>query len=444
MIAFAIHMGFNFIDRYYVSQLGDIQLGALGMAFIVQSIIIAVGTGIGIGTGSLIARYIGAKKIEDANKASVHSVISVIAVSLFFLIIGLLFSRVFFRLLGTSDIMMPYILDYANLIISFSFLTFFSMVVNGMLRGEGNMVTPMVAMISGIITNFILDPVFIFGFGPVPALGIRGAAIATIIGRCVIAGVSFSVLLSKKNIIKPHIKDFKFNFDYIKGIFTVGGPTIISRLFHALGLSLIFILLKDYGDSAKAAYTIGFTFQQLAFLPIIGMNNSVITMTGQNFGAKNYRRIKKIIKNALVLSAGMVSIFSILFIIFSSSLVSIFVSNLDFSAMSLFDYISAFLRNTVTINMGKSLLVITSFGFPFLALLFMMISALQGMGMGTKALLINFCQIISFTLLAWILSIHIGINGIWSGIAAGYFISAVFSLFFVNRITEKLLKQDTV
>lgn len=436
-------MGFNFIDRYFVSQLGDIQLGALGMAFIVQSVIIAVGTGIGIGTGSLIARYIGAKKLEDANKASVHSVLVVVIVSFLFVVTGLFFSEYFFSILGTSDTMMPYILDYVNLIIGFSFFTFFSMVVNGMLRGEGNMVTPMVAMISGIITNFILDPVFIFGLGPIPAFGIRGAAIATILGRCVIAGVSLAVLLNKKNIIKPHFKGFKFNFDYIKGIFTVGGPTIISRLFQALGLSMIFILLKSHGDSAKAAYTIGFTFQQLAFLPIIGMNNSVITMTGQNFGAKNYHRIKKIINNALVLSIGMVTVFSAVFIIFNNTLIKIFIKNVSLSGMNIFDFLSGITRNILTISMGKDLLIITSLGLPFLAILFMLISALQGMGMGTKALFINFCQIVSFTLLAWIVSVYIGLNGIWVGIAAGYFVSAVFSYFYVNNITGKLLKRTT-
>ena len=113
IIAFVFHMGFNFIDRLFVSQLGDIQLGALGMAFIVQSIIIAVGTGIGIGTGSLIARYIGAKSLEDANKASVHSIIIVSVVSLLFTIIGILFIKSFFMLLGASDTMMPYLLEYA-------------------------------------------------------------------------------------------------------------------------------------------------------------------------------------------------------------------------------------------------------------------------------------------------------------------------------------------
>ncbi len=443
IIAFVFHMGFNFIDRLFVSQLGDIQLGALGMAFIVQSIIIAVGTGIGIGTGSLIARYIGAKKLEDANKASVHSIIIVSVVSLLFTIIGILFIKSFFMLLGASDTMMPYLLEYANIIIVSSAFTFFSMAVNGMLRGEGNMVTPMIAMVSGTIANIILDPIFIFGLGPIPAMGIQGAAIATVLGRVVIAGISLFVFLNKKNIIKPHFKGFKYNFIYLKGIFTVGGPTIISRLFHALGLSLIFILLKQYGDPAKAAYTIGFTYQQLAFLPIIGMSSSVITMTGQNFGAKNYMRIKEIIKRALLLAISMVSVFSIIYILANETLISIFIKNVELISFNVIDYVTAIVRNQITLNIGKNLLLIVSLGFPFVSILFFLISAMQGIGMGTKALIINFLQIVSFTIFAWIISIWFGLNGIWIGISAGYVVASIFSYFWVNSITGKLAKKDT-
>ena len=273
-------------------------------------------------------------------------------------------------------------------------------------------------------------------------MGIQGAAIATVLGRVVIAGISLFAFLNKKNLIKPHFKEFKYNFNYVKGIFTVGGPTIISRLFHALGLSLIFILLKSHGDSAKAAYTIGFTYQQLAFLPIIGMGSSVITMTGQNFGAKNYKRIKEIIKTALLLAISMVSIFSIIFILANETLINIFIKNIELISFNVIDYVTAIIRNQVTLNIGKDLIVIVSIGFPFISILFILIGAMQGIGMGTKALIINFFQIVSFTLFAWIVSISLGLNGIWIGISAGYVVAAIFSYFWVNSIVRKLIKKE--
>ncbi len=185
ILAFTFHTTFNFIDRFFVSRLGEIEFGALGMAFIVQSIILAIGSGTGIGISSLIARFIGAKKIDAANNAAEHTLVIILFLSVLVSGLGPLLTKPLFILLGASEIMLPYILSYINIILYGSIFQFFAMIGNGILRGEGNTVKPMQVMIAGTLVNLILDPILIFGLGPFPALGVRGAAISTVIGRAV-------------------------------------------------------------------------------------------------------------------------------------------------------------------------------------------------------------------------------------------------------------------
>ena len=447
MIAFAFHMGFNFVDRFFVSKLGPLAFGALGMAFIVQSIIIALGTGVGIGAASLIARLIGQKKLEDANRAALHAMLVVIVISLVFTASGLLGGRAFFKLLGASDEMLPYILEYVNIIFIASGFIFFTMTVNSIFRGEGNMITPMVGMIIGVLVNFILDPLFIFGLGPFPALGIEGAALATLIGRMVSAVVLGAALFKGKNLIKPNIKLFRFKKYFIGRIFDVGGPTIVSRLCNSIGISMIFILLKIFGDNAKAAFTIGITYQMVAFLPIIGIGQATVIMVGQNYGAKNYERVKRIVSKAVLMTFLMVSIISLVYTIGREPFTRLFSQSDDtlYSLSSIFynhalNYTTLFsnIDNFLFIEIGKNLLQILSLSFPFVGMQYIYVSLLQGQGKGMESLLLNICLVIFQLVAAWLISIFAGLNGIWLGVALGSMLASGVGFLFVRSTNAKL------
>ena len=230
VIAFLFHTAFNFVDRLFVSRLGEVELGALGMAFTVQSILITIGSGAGIGTSSLIARLIGAGKKGEANNAAEHSLLVILVLSVLFTIAGPFLSRPLFVLLGASEQMLPYILDYINIILYGSLFQFFAMIGNGVLRGEGNTVTPMQVMVIGTLVNIGLDPLLIFGYGPFPEMGVQGAALATVIARavsCVLLAVS---LFGKKNVVVLNMRAFRYRGAFIRGIFAVGGPTIVGLL----------------------------------------------------------------------------------------------------------------------------------------------------------------------------------------------------------------------
>lgn len=421
MIAFTFHTTFNFIDRLFVSRLGELELGAVGMAFTVQSIMLAIGSGTGIGASSLIARFIGAGKYKEANKAAEHTLLIIIGFSVLMSVLGPLFTKPLFRLLGASEAMLPFILSYINIVLYGSFFQFFAMIGNGILRGEGNMIKPMQVMLVGTAVNIVLDPVLIFGLGPVPALGVQGAALATVIGRAVSCILLFVSLFSKNNIVKIELKSFKLSVPIVGGIFGVGGPTIISQFSHSLGLSLLFILLRPYGDTAKAAFTVGFTYQQIAILPLLGIAQGTLTMTGQNFGAQNYARVRMVMSRALGFSAVLMTVFAVVFIIGREAFMRIFVRKEDIIAI------------------GRAMMVIFSFGFPFLSGRIILSSFFQGLGMGVKALVLNLAQMLVLAIpLALLLSVLIGLEGVWAGMVLANMLSALLGVLWASRINREL------
>ena len=426
IIAFTFHTTFNFVDRLFVSRLGAVELGALGMSFTVQSILITIGSGTGIGASSLIARFIGAGKKDKANNAAEHSLLIILGLSVFFTILGPFLTRPLFVLLGASEQMLPYILSYINIILYGSFFQFFAMIGNGILRGEGNTVTPMQVMILGTLVNIVLDPLLIFGIGPLPALGVQGAAIATVIGRavsCILLAVS---LFGKKNMVVLNMKVFRYEGSIVRGIFAVGGPTIVGHLSNSLGLSLLFILLRPYGDMAKSAFTLGFTYQQVAILPIIGIAQGTLTMTGQNFGAQKFQRVKSVVQKSLLFCMGIMSVFALVMILGRGSLVRVFSDVAE------------------VIRIGRTMLLIFAVGFPFLAARFILSSFFQGLGKGFTAFVINFSYIILFAMpLALLLSRLLGIEGIWSALVLGNLLSSVLGAVWAVASGRRMVS-DTV
>jgi putative MATE family efflux protein len=421
IIAFIFHTTFNFVDRLFVSRLGPVELGALGMAFTVQSILITIGSGTGIGASSLIARFIGAGKEEQANNAAEHSLLIILALALITTIFGPRLTRPLFLLLGASGQMLPYILSYINIILYGSFFQFFSMIGNGILRGEGNTVIPMQVMVVGTLVNIALDPLLIFGIGPFPALGVQGAALATVIGRAASCIVLATSLFGKRNLVVLNMQAFRYQGGIIGGIFAVGGPTIVGQLSNSLGLSLLFILLRPYGDMAKSAFTLGFTYQQVATLPIIGIAQGTLTMTGQNFGAGRIGRVKSIVGKSLLVCMGVMCAFALIMILGRGALVRVFSDVGE------------------VIRIGKTMLTIFALGFPFLAARFILASFFQGLGKGFAAFVINFSYILIFAMpLALLLSRLIGIEGIWTGIVAGNLLSSILGAVWAAATSRRL------
>ncbi len=424
IIAFAFQTSFNFVDRYFVSRLGDLATAAIGMAFIIQLIIISLGSGLGIGLNSYISRSLGAGKIENAVAAALHSFFLAIILGVGIGGLGLLTQHAIFQALGARGALLKLITDYLTIIFYFAPVILIAMLSNNIFRGWGDTVYPMKFMLTGTLLNIALDPLLIFGWGFIPAMGIRGAALATGISRLLAFLYTLAVLIFRNKPVRLRISRFVFQWRIIRGIFQVGLPASAGHILSSVTLSLIFLILKRYGDEARAAYTIAFTYEMVAFLPIIGIGQAVAIMTGHNYGAGNYERIKTIYFTAIKMA------FSLMF------LVGLVVS------LAPAGFAAVFARSKEVLHITATALRIMAPGYMFNGIFMCTVSSFQGIGLGKLQLLATLIRLFGLILpLALLGSLLAGLPGVWSGILiANIILAFVMLMWYRHLYYQRLVK----
>jgi Na+-driven multidrug efflux pump len=254
-------------------------------------------------------------------------------------------------------------------------------------------------------------------------MGVQGAALATITARAVGCVVLIFSYASRKNVVKPHFRIFTLQKKLLAGIIAVGGPAVAAHLLHPVGMSLMFFLLKPYGDASKAALTMGITYQQFAILPTLGLAAATLTIAGQNYGAQKFYRIRSLAVQTNICSVALLSGIALIFILGSET------------------FVRVFSKNPEVVSIGKMLLIIASLGVPFIGSRLVNASLFQGLGMGVKAFVLNASQVVFSLPLAWLMSRKIGLNGLWWGITIGIFIAALIGILWVWITLRKLKPQ---
>ncbi|RMF58902.1 MAG: MATE family efflux transporter [Calditrichaeota bacterium] len=421
IIAFVFVTSYHFVDRFFVSRLGDVATAAIGMAFTVQMVLISVGSGVGMGINSFIARNLGAGKKEDAENGALHAFFLGAAIGLTFAILGLIFQRPLFRLIGAEGILLTYILDYLTIIFLFTPINFIGMFSNSIFQGWGDTVSPMKFMLIGNILNLIFDPLLIFGIGPFPELGIRGAALATGIGR----GVSLLYVMYKVFIkYKPtrlSFSRFKIHSRIIMGILQVGLPSSLSQILTSIAMGFVFYILDPFGPNARAAYTIVFTYEMVVFLPAIGISQAVSILTGHNFGARLLDRVDKVYFTGIAVAFGMMLIpAAIIFLIPTF-------------------FAGVFARSPEVLHIASEALKITSVGFAFNSIYLCSVAAFQGLGLGRQYLWANIFRLYILLVPATYLGAHfLQETGVWYALM-GVNIGSAFGVFLWHRFLNHFL-----
>jgi len=398
MIAFLLHSGFNLVDAFFVGKISANALAAVSISFPVVFFMIAIGLGIGIGTTSLIARLLGAKRKKEADIVAEHSILISIVIAFLFTFFILIFAEPIFKFAGADKNIMPLVLDYIRIIIWGAIFTFMMFTINSILRGEGDTKTPMYALGFSNILNAILDPIFIFGLGIIPSLGIKGAAIATVISRVLAIILLIHHLLKGNSYITLNFKIFKYKPRIIKDIFHVGIPASLSQITHSVGMFLLLKIISFFGANAIAAYGLAGRIEAVALLPIIAIGTATITLVGHNIGAKKLKRAEKTTWTAVILSIVIIEVIG--FLIFLTPYKLIFFFN----------------TNPEVIKIGGDYLKIVSLTYIFAAVGINIGSAFQGAGKGIPAFMSALLRLILIGIpLAWFLAIklNLGINWIW-------------------------------
>lgn len=284
-----VTIAYNTADTYFVSKLGKSATAAVGVVFSYQSIIQAFGFGIGMGASSLISRRLGAKKLDEANTYAGSAFFGAMAVGCVIMALGLLFPSELATLLGATDTMLPYAVEYARYIFLSTPIMCGAFVLNMLLRSEGEATYAMVGLCVGGILNIFLDPLFIFSYG----MGAAGAALATAISQCVSFILLLLTFIRGKSIISIHPKHISRRLSDYWLIISTGFPTLCRQGLASIATALINIKGKLYGDAAVASLTIANKVYLLIRNIIIGIGQGYQPVAGYNYGAKKYRRVKK-------------------------------------------------------------------------------------------------------------------------------------------------------
>ncbi len=296
MLGILSMVAFNLVDTFFVGKLGKTQLAALSFTFPVIMVIFSIVQGLGIGATALISRSYGKKDMEKAQRETTDSLALSVIIAGAFVIIGLATVKPTFILLGASEEILPYVTEYMTVWYIAILFVIVPFVGNSAIRATGDARTPSMIMMFAVIVNAILDPLLIFGMGPFPELGLKGAAYATAISRAMTMVLSITVLYFREKLITFKIPSWSVLYGCWKAILFIGLPSGLSRMIIPLITGIVTFLLSKHGESAVAAFGVGSRIEFLAMSILIALSVSIGPFTGQNFGATRFDRITKGIK----------------------------------------------------------------------------------------------------------------------------------------------------
>ena len=415
----------NIIDSIWVAGLGPGPLAAIGYVTPLFMVLVGFGNGIGAGATSLISRYIGAEKKDDANNAAIHSAILSVVISLVLTVFFLLVLESLLKIMGASEVM-GYAMDYGIIIFAFTAPILIPPIFGGAFRAEGDVkrATLPIAMVA--VVNMILDPIFIYVFG----WGISGAALAT--GLAPFAGLFmmlYWIFVKKDTYLSYNRKDFHNNFKMYKDILVVGIPASLEQLIMAaLAVTVNYMLTLVSGSTAVAVYTAGWRIISLGLLPAIGVGTAAITVAGVAYGAKKYENIRTACRYSVKLGLISSIIVCILLFVFANQVAYIF--SYSEASAHLEPLIASFIQ----------LMCLFILYVPFGASAG---NVFQGLGKGTTSfILTTFREFVLVLIFAYLLGFvfNMGERGIYYGMLLGGFLGSVIAYGYIELYVDRLIK----
>ena len=371
---------YSVVDSIFAGKMiSTFALAAIGQIFPIYFVIIALGIGLGIGSTSLIANNIGSNNLNKAAQVFAQSITLSIIVAIIISFIGINLSEIIIRTINDNQKTLNYSTQYINIIFIGSIFIFILMTLNSSLSAQGDTKSYRNVLIFSFFLNILLNPILItgklFGMKLFIPLGISGIAISTILSQFV--GIFYLLYKIKKTIIYNKIKLIYFipNFSIIRIILTHGIPASIGMMMIAVGSYILLFFVAYFGDNAIAGYTAATRYEQLLFLPLLGLSTAVISIVGQNFGGKNYDRVKETNHKALMIGIIILIILGIIMYLTAELAMKVFTSNLE------------------AIKYGSIYLKISAFMFPAFPLFFINNATFQGL---KKPVVVMFMAILRF------------------------------------------------
>jgi putative MATE family efflux protein len=281
-----LQVAYNLADTFWLGQYSTTALAAISFAFPMIFLLISLGMGLSVAGSVLVAQHTGAEEHEKAEYAAAQTLTFAAIGSVLLGTVGYFFVGDFLSVLGASDQVLPGATGYLQ-VVSLGLLTMFGFFVFiSLMRGSGDTITPMVVMFGTVVLNIVIDPFLIFGIGPIPELGVVGAAVATVFSRGLAFGVGVAIMLRGNRGIQVNPSDMVPDFTYLKKLLAIGVPASVEGTGRALSVNAMLFIVGTFSVTVVAAFGVGIRVFSLVFMPAIAMDRGVETMTGQNLGAE--------------------------------------------------------------------------------------------------------------------------------------------------------------
>lgn len=424
VISMSVNALYNIVDSYFVAKISDNAMTALSLVFPVQNLINAIAIGFGVGVNAGIAFFLGAKKQEAADISASLGVLLSLIHGIILTIVCIVMMPAFLTLFtGNSAVIEP-ALQYANRVFLFSVVINAGICLEKIFQAAGRMSVSMLCMIGGCVANIVLDPVMIFGFGPVPAMGIRGAAYATGIGQCITLLMYIVFLRLRPVPVRLHPQCLKADAKIISRLYQVGVPAALNSALPSLQVSVLNRILTTLSEQYVLVLGIYYKLQTFIYLTANGMIQGIRPIISFNYGAGEMKRVEHIFRTSLYLIMGIMLAGTILSWIFPQQIFSLFAT-----------------EETV-IDAGARALRLISPGFVISAVSVTCSGVLEGLGKGTSSLWISLSRYLLVMLpLAFIMSRLLDSDGVWYAFALTELITAVISLFIWRNVKKGTLLQ---
>ena len=420
---------YNIVDTFYAGKISPEALSALSKSFPIYFVIIATCIGVTVAGTSLIANSIGENDKKKILNFFTNTIYFGFFISIVITFLGLYFSENVYKLMGSTNAVTVLGLKYTNVIFSGSILFILVVALNSLLHAEGDTKTYRNALILSFFLNIILNPILIFGFLFIPALGVKGIAIATIISQSVSLIIVFLKVLQNQRIKEITNEYFKIKSSYIKNIFFQSMPISLAICGYSVAAAIIFTYVGYSGEYAAAGYGAATRIEQVLLLPILGINTAIISIIAQNYGAKNYGRIKESYYTAIKY-AFVIMLTSSIIIFFTAGIIPTFFS-----------------ENIEVIHYGKKYLQISAFVLPAYPIFFLSNGFFMALKKSENALITNFFRNVLLPITTFYFAMYISADFntfFWLWVISNWIFSLSLLSIVLYYIQKKLQKPATV
>lgn len=429
MISMLIQSLYNIVDGYFVAKMGQNELTAVSLAFPLQNICLAFAVGLGVALNSSISRSLGAKNKKEIEQAVEHGMVLSAIHSVILIVMGLCVSHAFISAFTSDSNIIKMGTEYSLITVCFSFGIQFHISIEKTFQAFGKMLIPMLLQAVGAITNIILDPILIFGMFGLPAMGVKGAAIATVIGQIFACFLSF-VLFKKSKISEMSFKGFRFDKQMLKRLYSVAVPSALMTAMPSLLVTLLNGLLSAlFTQTSVAVFGLYYKLQTFVNMPANGLIQGMRPIAGYNYGARNTDRLKSTVVCSINVTAVLMLIGTLISVLLPQQILKIFEADEQMMAI------------------GVDALRILGSAFVISTVALVLSGVFEAIGKGVSSLIVSLLrQLVIVPPLSYVLALAIGLNGVWLSFPIAELIALVVSHVLLKKMKlfskEKILSSN--